>query len=93
MKLKVTPEDFIVRELIDLPLSPKGRYTLLRLEKRFWNTLDVIRHLAGLLSVAVVSILTSLLAARVAAALNVGTLSIQLICFISLLKLFFFSFC
>jgi tRNA pseudouridine13 synthase len=51
MKLKVTPEDFIVRELIDLPLSPKGRYTLLRLEKRFWNTLDVIRHLAGLLSV------------------------------------------
>lgn len=51
MKLKVIPEDFIVKELIDLPLSSEGRYTLLRLEKRFWNTLDVIQHLAGLLSV------------------------------------------
>jgi tRNA pseudouridine13 synthase len=51
MKLKVIPEDFIVKELIDLPLSAKGRYTLLRLEKRFWNTLDVIHHLARLLKV------------------------------------------
>ncbi|UCC11745.1 MAG: tRNA pseudouridine(13) synthase TruD [candidate division WOR-3 bacterium] len=52
MKLKVIPEDFIVEELIDLPLSAKGRYTLLRLDKRLWNTLDVIGFLARQFSVS-----------------------------------------
>ncbi|MDH4211081.1 MAG: tRNA pseudouridine(13) synthase TruD [candidate division WOR-3 bacterium] len=41
-KIKVRPEDFIVEELIDIPFSDKGTYTILKLEKRYWNTLDVI---------------------------------------------------
>jgi len=45
-KVKVRPEDFVVDELIELPLTKKGRYTILRLEKRFWNTLDVIDFVA-----------------------------------------------
>lgn len=45
-RLKVKPEDFIVEELIDIPLSDRGPYTILRLEKRYWNTLDVIDFVA-----------------------------------------------
>lgn len=46
MKLKVTPEDFIVRERLALKLKPAGAYSVYRLEKRHWNTLDCIDHLA-----------------------------------------------
>jgi len=46
VKIKVRPEDFVVQELIELPLEKKGRYTILELEKRFWNTLDVIDFVA-----------------------------------------------
>ncbi len=42
MKIKVTPEDFIVEELIDVPLTKRGPYTILKLNKWAWNTLDVI---------------------------------------------------
>ena len=42
MKIKVKPEDFVVQELIRLPQAKGGDYTILKLEKRFWNTLDVI---------------------------------------------------
>ncbi len=45
-KIKVRPEDFIVEELIDIPFSDKGAYTILKLEKRYWNTLDVIDFVA-----------------------------------------------
>ncbi len=41
-KIKVRPEDFIVEELIDVPLADKGAYTILKLDKKYWNTLDVI---------------------------------------------------
>ena len=41
-KIKVRPEDFIVEELIDVPLADKGTYTILKLDKKYWNTLDVI---------------------------------------------------
>ncbi len=52
MKLKVRPEDFVVKELIDLPLTKKGQYTILRLHKRYWNTLDVIDFVARKLSIS-----------------------------------------
>ncbi|MEO0019773.1 MAG: tRNA pseudouridine(13) synthase TruD [candidate division WOR-3 bacterium] len=44
MKIKCRPEDFQVRELIRLKLQKTGRYSIYRLEKRYWNTLDVIRE-------------------------------------------------
>jgi tRNA pseudouridine13 synthase len=52
MKLKVCPEDFIVEEVINLPLSRQGPYTILKLRKQYWNTLDVIDHAARVLFVA-----------------------------------------
>ena len=52
MKLKVCPEDFIVEEVINLPLSRQGPYTILKLRKQYWNTLDVIDYAARRLSVA-----------------------------------------
>ena len=51
MKIKVKPEDFVVRELINLPISKNGNYTILKLEKRHWNTLDVIDWVARMLAV------------------------------------------
>ena len=45
-KVKVRPEDFVVEEIIDIPLSEKGPYTILKLEKKYWNTLDVIDFIA-----------------------------------------------
>ena len=45
MKLKVQPEDFRVEERLNLRLKRAGAYSVYRLEKRLWNTLDVIRHL------------------------------------------------
>ena len=46
VKVKVQPEDFAVDELIQLHLSKKGAYTILKLKKRLWNTLDVIDYVA-----------------------------------------------
>lgn len=51
-KIKVKPEDFIVEELIDIPFSHKGAYTVLKLEKRSWNTLDVIDFVARKMNVS-----------------------------------------
>jgi tRNA pseudouridine13 synthase len=45
MKLKARPEDFQVQERLKLRLKRAGAYSVYRLEKRFWNTLDVITHL------------------------------------------------
>jgi tRNA pseudouridine13 synthase len=45
-KIKVRPEDFVVEELIDIPFSVNGTYTVLKLEKKYWNTLDVIDFVA-----------------------------------------------
>jgi len=44
MKIKCRPEDFRVQELIRLKLKKDGAYSIYRLEKRFWNTLDVLRQ-------------------------------------------------
>lgn len=45
MKIKCRPEDFRVEEIIRLALKPKGQYSIYRLEKRYWNTLDLIHRL------------------------------------------------
>ncbi len=45
MKLKCRPEDFRVEEKLKLRLKSHGRYSIYRLEKKLWNTLDVIREL------------------------------------------------
>lgn len=46
MKLKVTPEDFVVRELARLPIRGKGPYRLYLLEKKGWNTVDLLMRIA-----------------------------------------------
>lgn len=45
MKVKCQPEDFQVREHLKLRIKRAGRYSVYRLEKRLWNTLDVVRDL------------------------------------------------
>lgn len=52
MKIKVKPEDFVVNELVNLPLAKGGDYTILRLQKKYWNTLDVINFAAKKLSLS-----------------------------------------
>ncbi len=44
MKIKCRPEDFRVEEIVRLKIKRRGPYSIYRLEKRFWNTLDVIRR-------------------------------------------------
>lgn len=44
--IKAIPEDFIVEEKAALPLRPKGEYRVYVLEKRHWNTLDLVHHMA-----------------------------------------------
>ncbi len=44
MKIKCRPEDFRVEEIIKLKIKRRGPYSIYRLEKRLWNTLDVIRQ-------------------------------------------------
>lgn len=52
MKIKVRPEDFVVEEVIDLTNSKSGPFTLLKLQKKYWNTLDVIDFVARKYSVS-----------------------------------------
>lgn len=44
--IKARPEDFIVEEIADPPLSDEGGYGVYRLTKRGWNTVDLLRFLA-----------------------------------------------
>jgi len=46
LKIKVIPEDFIVRELINLKLKSDGPYRIYLLEKRHWNTMDALLAIA-----------------------------------------------
>lgn len=46
-KLKCRPEDFVVTELADLPLQPRGEFAVYRLTKRGWNTVDALRRIAA----------------------------------------------
>ena len=45
MKIKVFPEDFQVVEKITIKTQPEGKYSIYRLEKRNWATLDLIDYL------------------------------------------------
>jgi tRNA pseudouridine13 synthase len=44
--IKARPEDFIVEELADLPFAEQGKFAVYRLQKRHWNTTDIVRYLA-----------------------------------------------
>ncbi len=44
MKIKVKPEDFIVREKLKFPPAKKGKYVLYRIEKRGWGTLELLSY-------------------------------------------------
>ena len=46
LKIKVIPEDFIVKELIDLKLKADGPYRIYLLQKRHWNTMDALLAIA-----------------------------------------------
>lgn len=46
-KLKCRPEDFVVEELAELPLRPRGEFAVYRLTKRGWNTVDALRRIAA----------------------------------------------
>jgi tRNA pseudouridine13 synthase len=45
VKIKVQPEDFQVEELLRLRFTRHGRYSVCRLEKRNWSTLEVLKHI------------------------------------------------
>lgn len=46
MKIKVRPEDFVVEELTTIPIKRNGPFTLVKLTKQYWNTLDAIDYIA-----------------------------------------------
>ena len=46
MKLKVKPEDFIVEEIADLVPARRGEFGLFLLEKKGWNTVDLLKRLS-----------------------------------------------
>ncbi|WP_273378270.1 tRNA pseudouridine(13) synthase TruD [Symbiobacterium thermophilum] len=47
MRLKTTPEDFVVREAVDLHIRQKpARYRVYLLEKKGWNTADAVAAIA-----------------------------------------------
>lgn len=46
MKIKVTPEDFRVREAVDVPYDRSGPYHVYLLEKSGWNTVDAVEAIA-----------------------------------------------
>jgi len=45
-KLKCRPEDFYVKELMDVPILKKGHYSYYLLWKRNYNTLDAVRFVS-----------------------------------------------
>lgn len=45
-KIKSKPEDFYVKEIIDIPLKNKGEYAYYRLKKKDRNTVDIVRELS-----------------------------------------------
>jgi tRNA pseudouridine13 synthase len=51
IKIKALPEDFIVEELVDLPLVKQGAFAVYLLKKKGWNTLDLLVTLSRRLAV------------------------------------------
>src|SRR3989344_2933514 len=50
MQIKTVPEDFVVRELVTLPLE-KGKYDYYSLQKKGWTTLGAVKRLADFLQI------------------------------------------
>lgn len=50
--IKARPEDFIVEEMANLPLSESGEYRVYRLTKKNWTSPDLMRFLARTLSIS-----------------------------------------
>lgn len=46
LKIKVLPEDFIVKEEVNLEILPKGEYKIYMLIKKHWNTTDAISFIS-----------------------------------------------
>lgn len=51
MIIKEKPEDFFVRELMDLKVSDKGKYVYFVLKKKNYNTLDALQKIAKALKI------------------------------------------
>ena len=49
--IKTKPEDFIVKEIIELK-EGKGRYLYVEVEKTNWNTLDLVNKLSDILNIS-----------------------------------------
>ncbi|NPV70205.1 MAG: tRNA pseudouridine(13) synthase TruD [Firmicutes bacterium] len=47
MKVKSIPEDFVVVEIVDIGAESSGRYGLYLLEKKGWNTVDLLRRISA----------------------------------------------
>ncbi|GAB6183664.1 tRNA pseudouridine(13) synthase TruD [Thermodesulfovibrio hydrogeniphilus] len=45
-KIKVKPEDFIVKEITNLEIRKKGQYTVYLLKKTNWNTVELLKRIA-----------------------------------------------
>ncbi len=50
--IKAIPEDFVVEEIADLPLTETGLFRVYRLTKKNWTTPDLMRFLAKFLSIS-----------------------------------------
>lgn len=46
IKVKVTPEDFVVEEMADISPAQGGNFCVCLLKKRGWNTVDVLKNLS-----------------------------------------------
>lgn len=55
-KIKVKPEDFIVKEISSIELKKKGQHAVFILKKRGWNTVDLLKKLAQKLKITFDSI-------------------------------------
>lgn len=45
-KIKVKPEDFIVKELSPINLKKRGKYAVFILKKKGWNTVDLLKKIS-----------------------------------------------
>lgn len=51
MKIKQTPEDFIVKEINSMQISEKGNYCVFILRKKNWNTIDAVKEITNRLGI------------------------------------------
>lgn len=51
MKIKVKEEDFIVEEIANIPFKKKGKFKIYLLEKKGFNTIDVLLKISKILKI------------------------------------------